>query len=119
MAGFEVTPRRSSSSIKRRSSPDVISLRSMLSYQTDWPSFDNSTSGFALMKFSSLRKLVAARRVTARAAGFGTHRYYVRLPAAAQLGGGEEGHGDRGDAGTEAAEGRSNAPHLSPRRRVS
>src|ERR1051325_1785557 len=39
MVGFEVTPRRSSSSIFFCRSPVVIIARRMLSYQMDWPSF--------------------------------------------------------------------------------
>jgi hypothetical protein len=39
MVGFEVTPRRSSSSIFFCRSPLVIIARRMLSYQIDWPSF--------------------------------------------------------------------------------
>src|SRR5205085_7076471 len=38
MVGFEVTPRRSSSSIFFARSPDVSIARRMLSYQMDWPS---------------------------------------------------------------------------------
>src|ERR687890_170918 len=38
MVGFEVTPRRSSSSIFFCRSPDEIIARRMLSYQMDWPS---------------------------------------------------------------------------------
>src|ERR1044071_3311228 len=44
MVGFEVTPRRSSSSIFFRRSPVVSIARRMLSYQMDWPSFMISTS---------------------------------------------------------------------------
>src|SRR5687768_13073123 len=43
MVGFEVTPRRSSSSIFLRRSPLVSIARRMLSYQMDWPSFMIST----------------------------------------------------------------------------
>jgi hypothetical protein len=39
MVGFEVTPRRSSSSILFFRWPPVSSARRMLSYQMDWPSF--------------------------------------------------------------------------------
>src|SRR5712692_1576342 len=48
MAGLEVTPRTPSSSIRRFSSPELISPRRMLSYQTDCPSFWSSTSGFGI-----------------------------------------------------------------------
>src|ERR1044072_5435567 len=44
MVGFEVTPRRSSSSIFFFRSPVVSMARRMLSYQMDWPSFMISTS---------------------------------------------------------------------------
>src|SRR5262245_66386824 len=49
MAGFEVTPRRPSSSIMRSSSPEAIRLRRMLSYQMLWPRPSTSTSGFPVL----------------------------------------------------------------------
>src|SRR6185295_254874 len=49
IAGFEVTPLSPSSSIRRFSSPDVTSLRSILSFQIDCPSFVSSISGLVLI----------------------------------------------------------------------
>src|SRR5689334_22441820 len=50
MVGFEVSPRRSSSSIKRCSSPLATSRRSIWSYQTLWPTFASSTSGLLMLE---------------------------------------------------------------------
>src|SRR5271168_3185914 len=47
MEGFEVTPRRPSSSISLLSSPVVIRLRRMKSSQTDWPKPIKAFSGFS------------------------------------------------------------------------
>src|SRR5262249_18819387 len=66
IVGFEVRPRRSSSSISRCSSPLVTSRRSIWSYQTLCPTFASSESGFAMEKPPSKRgKHIArpARRV--------------------------------------------------------
>src|SRR5579884_1441952 len=48
IAGLDVTPRIPSSSMRRFSSPELISPRRMLSYQTDWPSRWSSTSGLGM-----------------------------------------------------------------------
>src|SRR5205085_12286395 len=48
MVGFEVTPRRSSSSIFFFRSPVVIIARRMLSYQMDWPSCMISVRRFVI-----------------------------------------------------------------------
>src|ERR1700755_1199287 len=64
MVGFEVTPRRSSSSIFVFRSPDVSIARRMLSYQIDWPSFMISVRLLLIISFLEtilLRILVALR----------------------------------------------------------
>src|SRR6476659_7135735 len=46
IAGFDVTPPKSSSSTSRFSSPPAIRLRRMKSSQTDWPYCRSTVTGF-------------------------------------------------------------------------
>src|SRR6266511_5030515 len=50
MVGFEVRPRRSSSSIICFSRPVVRSFRSIWSYHTLWPTFASSTRGLDIVR---------------------------------------------------------------------
>src|SRR6266540_2737869 len=64
MVGFEVRPRRSSSSIICFSRPVVRSFRSIWSYHTLWPAFASSTRGLDIVRLrtnSSISSIVHAR----------------------------------------------------------